>query len=87
MVTLIDIAHDNFEDKRQYNPLEDPKVYKSEKTGRGPLSHPDWKANAKPVMTAYKLVSSEFKWKGLQNRVENYIHKVSECNKSFIQFI
>jgi len=30
---------------------------------------------ANQVMTCYKLVSAEFKWFGLQNRVENLIHK------------
>ena len=27
-----------------------------------------------PVMTAYKLVTVQFKWWGLQDRVENFIH-------------
>lgn len=30
---------------------------------------------ASPVMTCYKLVSADFKWFGLQNRVENLIQK------------
>ena len=29
-----------------------------------------------PVMCAYKLVTVEFKWFGLQNRVESFIQKV-----------
>lgn len=28
-----------------------------------------------PVMTCYKLVTVEFKWFGLQNRVENFIQR------------
>ena len=28
-----------------------------------------------PIMTCYKLVTCEFKWFGLQTRVENFIHK------------
>jgi hypothetical protein len=28
-----------------------------------------------PVMTCYKLVTVEFKWFGLQTRVENFIQK------------
>eukprot|EP01064_Diplonema_japonicum_P035944 TRINITY_DN7935_c0_g1_i4.p1 TRINITY_DN7935_c0_g1~~TRINITY_DN7935_c0_g1_i4.p1 ORF type:complete len:351 (+),score=69.92 TRINITY_DN7935_c0_g1_i4:48-1055(+) len=37
-------------------PVGDPRTFKSEKTGRGPLS-PEWRKESKgPVMTAYKLV-------------------------------
>lgn len=32
--------------------------------------------SVQPVMTCYKLVCTEFKWFGLQNKVENFIHKV-----------
>jgi len=46
---------------------------KSEKTGRGPLEG-DWKKSVDPVMTAYKLVTVQFKWWGLQTKVENFIH-------------
>lgn len=49
--------------------------FTSQKTGRGPLVGPDWKNNVKPVMTCYKLVTCEFKWFGLQSRVESFIHK------------
>lgn len=31
-----------------------------------------------PYMCAYKLVTVKFKWWGLQNKVENFIHKVSD---------
>lgn len=31
-----------------------------------------------PYMCAYKLVTVKFKWWGLQNKVENFIHKVSQ---------
>ena len=47
---------------------EDPRTFKSAKTGRGPLTAPDWKNHVDPVMTCYKLVSVEFKWWGLQVR-------------------
>lgn len=30
-------------------------------------------------MCAYKLVTIKFKWWGLQNKVENFIQKVSTC--------
>lgn len=34
-----------------------------------------------PYMCAYKLVTVKFKWWGLQNKVENFIHKVSELGE------
>ena len=40
-VVNIDIANDNI-DSKDYKQDEDPKIFKSEKTGRGPLSG-DWK--------------------------------------------
>lgn len=49
--------------------------FKSVKTGRGPLVGPDWKKSVSPVMTCYKLVTCEFKWFGLQGRVESFIQK------------
>lgn len=49
--------------------------FKSVKTGRGPLVGPDWKKSVSPVMTCYKLVTCEFKWFGLQSRVESLIQK------------
>merc|ERR1712080_568692 len=42
-------------------------------TGRGPLSG-NWRESSEPVMTAYKLVTVQFKWWGLQNKVESFIH-------------
>jgi len=71
-VVNIDIANDPV-DTNDYKKDEDPTIYKSEKTGRGPLSG-DWKNSADPVMTAYKLVTVQFKWWGLQTKVENFIH-------------
>lgn len=71
-VVNIDIANDAV-DANDYKKDEDPKTYKSEKTGRGPLDG-DWKKSVDPVMTAYKLVTVQFKWWGLQTKVENFIH-------------
>merc|ERR1711879_255115 len=51
---------------------EDPTKFKSEKTGRGPLEK-DWQKTSNPVMCAYKLVTIDFRYFGLQNRVENLI--------------
>ena len=38
----------------------------------GPLNG-DWKGEVDPVMTCYKLVTAEFKWFGLQTKVESFI--------------
>lgn len=72
-VIQIDIAND-YVAQYDYKEQEDPKTFISKKTGRGPLSG-NWIAKVDPVMTCYKLVTVEFKWFGLQTRVENYIHK------------
>ncbi|KAK6640593.1 hypothetical protein RUM44_012289 [Polyplax serrata] len=83
-VVHIDIANDKIE-PRDYIKHEDPTLFHSQKTGRGPLVG-KWqeqvmsleylakaRETAKPVMTCYKLVTCEFKWFGLQNRVEEFI--------------
>jgi len=90
---------------QDYKKDEDPAIYRSEKTGRGPLQGA-WKVrlsrkhfvrmccapmpartatcdrlpfqdSVKPVMCCYKLVRAEFKWWGLQGKVEKFILKVS----------
>lgn len=71
-VIIIDIANDKVPD---YKPEEDPKLFHSEKTGRGPLTDPNWQKTCEPVMTCYKLVYIEFKWFGLQTRVESFLAK------------
>ena len=67
---------------QDYNPEWDPKIFLSEKTGRGKLT-PDWKEKAGPdtypIMCCYKLVECEFKWFGLQGTVESRIQKVLYC--------
>jgi len=71
-VVTIDIAHDKIAPK-DYKQEEDPKLFCSEKTGRGPLTDPKWMDQVKPVMTCYKLVTCEFKWLGLQTKIESFI--------------
>ena len=84
-VIRIDIANDSV-CKSDYCQELDPSLFKSKKTGRGPLGA-NWIADLKsgqphtsnaassPYMCAYKLVSCRFKWFGIQNRVENLIFK------------
>ncbi|KAH7957010.1 hypothetical protein HPB52_014288 [Rhipicephalus sanguineus] len=66
-----------------YKEDEDPSTFVSKKTGRGPLKG-DWMKTCKPVMCAYKLVTVEFKWFGLQNRVEAFIQKTER--RIFLNF-
>lgn len=73
-IVHIDIANDSITNA-DYKEDEDPATFKSKKTGRGPLVEKEWKNNISPVMTCYKLVTCEFKWFGLQTRVENFIQK------------
>lgn len=73
-VDKIDIANDPC-DPRDYKVDEDPTKFKSEKTGRGPLSGKEWEKSQDPVMCCYKLYRIEFKWWGLQTKVENLIVK------------
>jgi len=65
-----------------YKEDEDPTKFKSEKTGRGPLLHvgdddpSSWKKNEDyPKMTCYKLYRVQFKWWGLQTKVQSVIFK------------
>uniref|UniRef100_A0A3B3CKY6 Phosphatidylinositol transfer protein alpha isoform n=1 Tax=Oryzias melastigma TaxID=30732 RepID=A0A3B3CKY6_ORYME len=81
-VVNIDIADKDSISPKDYKADQDPSIFKSEKTGRGPLG-PDWKnelANNPhcPHMCAYKLVTVEFKWLGLQSKIESYIQKVEK---------
>ena len=76
-VVPIDIANKDEVAPEDYKPEEDPALFHSTKTGRGPLS-PEWKKELKsecPHMCAYKLVTVKFRWWGLQTKVENFIHK------------
>ncbi|KAJ3603525.1 hypothetical protein NHX12_028270 [Muraenolepis orangiensis] len=62
-----------------YKTDEDPTMFQSVKTARGPLG-PDWQNELVtktdcPKMCAYKLVTVQFKWWGMQTKMENFIHK------------
>jgi len=72
-VVMIDISNDSVANS-DYKPSEDPSKFHSNKSGRGPLLG-KWQDSVDPVMTCYKLVTVEFKWFGLQNRVENFIQR------------
>lgn len=70
-VDEIDIAFDDL--SRHYKAEEDPKLFQSQKTKRGPLIE-GWRDD-KPIMCSYKLVDASFEVWGFQTRVEDYIHR------------
>ncbi|XP_030438657.1 membrane-associated phosphatidylinositol transfer protein 2 isoform X8 [Gopherus evgoodei] len=76
----IDIVKDPIP-SHEYKSEEDPKLYKSVKTKRGPLSE-DWIEGYKnnpgkyPIMCAYKLCKVEFRYWGMQSKIERFIHDV-----------
>ncbi|XP_029819651.1 membrane-associated phosphatidylinositol transfer protein 1 [Manacus vitellinus] len=73
----IDIVRDPIS-PGEYKPEEDPKLYHSSKTGRGPLGD-DWleaAAAGGPLMCAYKLCKVEFRYWGMQSKIEQFIHDV-----------
>ncbi len=75
-VVLLDIANDSLESK-DYKKQHDPTLYHSTKTQRGPLNK-DWLSTTTPIMTAYKLVTCEFKWFGLQSKIETMIQDIQQ---------
>ncbi|XP_040897284.1 membrane-associated phosphatidylinositol transfer protein 2 isoform X1 [Toxotes jaculatrix] len=65
----------------EYKAEEDPRLYKSMKTQRGPLRD-DWieeynnNPGKTPIMCAYKLCKVEFRYWGMQSKIERFIHDV-----------
>lgn len=76
-VIYIDISSNTEIKACDYKAEEDPTRFTSSKTGRGPLQEGKWweKSHTCPVMCAYKLVTCEFKWFGLQSKVESMIQR------------
>ena len=86
-IKRIDIAADKFYDPNTAgDPQQDPTLFKSLKTGRGPLDKYHWKEKTSlyPLMTCYKLVEIEFKWFGLQKTIEKRLVKF--YNRLFSDF-
>ncbi|CAH1800392.1 unnamed protein product [Owenia fusiformis] len=84
ILDFIDIVKDPIS-SGDFNKEEDPKTFVSDKTNRGPLLD-NWReeysiANKDPnsgkkIMTAYKLCKVEFKYWGMQSRIERFIHDI-----------
>ncbi|XP_059481583.1 protein retinal degeneration B isoform X2 [Neocloeon triangulifer] len=89
-VDLIDVVKDQQMYQGEISREEDPKFFISEKTHRGPLSEnwlkEYWKdvkgktqptASGKSLMCAYKLCKVEFRYWGMQSKIEKFIHDVA----------
>ncbi|KAF0299117.1 Protein retinal degeneration B [Amphibalanus amphitrite] len=88
-VDLIDVVRDQL-GIGDYLREEDPRIYVSQRTGRGPLND-DWiqdywgeckgkktpLANGKAIMCAYKLCKVEFRYWGMQSKIEKFIHDIA----------
>ncbi|XP_060558830.1 protein retinal degeneration B-like isoform X3 [Ruditapes philippinarum] len=82
-VDFIDIVKDNIS-SGDYRREEDPKIFVSKATNRGPLND-NWReeysqlskvSSEKKIMTAYKLCRVEFKYWGMQTKIERFIHDI-----------
>ncbi|XP_036132466.1 membrane-associated phosphatidylinositol transfer protein 2 isoform X1 [Molossus molossus] len=75
-IDFIDIVKDSVP-PNEYRTEEDPKLFRSTKTQRGPLSD-NWieehKQQLLPIMCAYKLCKVEFRYWGMQSKIERFIH-------------
>ena len=90
LVDLIDVVRDQ---DQNYVAEEDPTSFMSTKTGRGPLDQ-DWletysadcvgrtmpTTEGKAVMCAYKLCKVEFRYWGMQSKIERFIHDMALRN-------
>ncbi|XP_046390635.1 protein retinal degeneration B isoform X2 [Ischnura elegans] len=89
IVDIIDVVKDQLYGA-DYVKEEDPKLYISEKTSRGPLIETwledywnDVKGKKQPtpsgksLMCAYKLCKVEFRYWGMQSKIEKFIHDVA----------
>ncbi|XP_071529993.1 protein retinal degeneration B isoform X3 [Panulirus ornatus] len=88
-IDLIDVVKDQLYGA-DYVEEEDPRKYKSQKTNRGPLGD-NWiaeyweKCKDKPtplpggeaIMCAYKLCKVEFRYWGMQTKIEKFIHDIA----------
>nr|XP_035936124.1 membrane-associated phosphatidylinositol transfer protein 2 isoform X5 [Halichoerus grypus] len=75
-IDFIDIVKDPVP-PNEYKTEEDPKLFRSIKTQRGPLSDnwiEEYKQQVFPLMCAYKLCKVEFRYWGMQSKIERFIH-------------
>ncbi|KAK7086800.1 Membrane-associated phosphatidylinositol transfer protein 2, partial [Halocaridina rubra] len=88
-VDLIDVVRDQLYGA-DYKEEEDPRKYKSQKTDRGPLNDswiedywekckdlPTPLPTGEAIMCAYKLCKVEFRYWGMQTKIEKFIHDIA----------
>ncbi|KAJ2720862.1 hypothetical protein GGI07_004340 [Coemansia sp. Benny D115] len=83
-VEYLDVADNELIRKSAYKEEEDPSLYKSKKTSRGPLNKPEWEKECEPVMTCYKVLTAEFKWWPITGTAEALIQ--STMRTVFLMF-
>lgn len=84
-VDMIDVVKDTVS-PHEYVREEDPRLFQSVKTGRGPLKDDwiqDYVRNPKkgPIMCAYKLCRVEFKYWGMQSKIEKFIYDIGKLTE------
>jgi len=72
-VVNLDIASEYYLKPEDITPSTNPCIFHSNVTGRGPLQD-GWSGTSEPRIIVYKVCSVYFKWFGLQNKVEKYLH-------------
>ncbi|KAL3320762.1 hypothetical protein Ciccas_000552 [Cichlidogyrus casuarinus] len=86
-VIYVDISDNSQIAHSDYKPADDPCLFKSEKGFTDPLVGPCWWENGSykgPIMCAYKLCFTNFKWWGLQTRVEAMLQ--NQAKRLFTSF-
>nr|XP_021525615.1 membrane-associated phosphatidylinositol transfer protein 2 isoform X6 [Aotus nancymaae] len=81
-IDFIDIVKDPVP-HNEYKTEEDPKLFQSTKTQRGPLSDnwiEEYKKQVFPIMCAYKLCKVEFRYWGMQSKIERFIHDTEDLS-------
>ncbi|XP_031506724.1 membrane-associated phosphatidylinositol transfer protein 2 isoform X8 [Papio anubis] len=85
-IDFIDIVKDPVP-HNEYKTEEDPKLFQSTKTQRGPLSDnwiEEYKKQVFPIMCAYKLCKVEFRYWGMQSKIERFIHDTASPSRHSI---
>ncbi|XP_041584980.1 membrane-associated phosphatidylinositol transfer protein 2 isoform X5 [Vulpes lagopus] len=85
-IDFIDIVKDPVP-PNEYKMEEDPKLFHSIKTQRGPLSDnwiEEYKQQVFPIMCAYKLCKVEFRYWGMQSKIERFIHDTASPSRHSI---
>ncbi|XP_049625146.1 membrane-associated phosphatidylinositol transfer protein 2 isoform X3 [Suncus etruscus] len=75
-IDFIDIVKDPMPPS-EYKTDEDPRLFHSIKTQRGPLADnwiEEYQRRLLPLMCAYKLCKVEFRYWGMQSKIERFIH-------------